>query len=92
VSKERIEVFGGSRTAIIDDFRRARVSGVGRTVRYGGPLARRDKGHAGELAAFVSAVASGAPSPVSWASVINSTRATFAIVRSLESGGSVLLP
>jgi predicted dehydrogenase/threonine dehydrogenase-like Zn-dependent dehydrogenase len=90
--KERIELSGGGRSATIDDFRRARVSGVGRTVRHGGVVARQDKGHAAEMAAFVSAVASGGVSPVSFESSINTTRATFAIVRSLESGGPVQVP
>jgi polar amino acid transport system substrate-binding protein len=90
--KERIEVFGGDRTATIDDFRRARIGGVGRTIRHGGLLARQDKGHGHEIAAFVRAVTSGATSPVSWESILNTTRATLAILRSLESGGSVDLP
>ena len=91
-AKERIEVFGGGRIATIDDFRRARVRGPGRAMRHGGPLARQDKGHEQEIAAFVAAVASGAASPVSWDSILNTTRATLAIVRSLESGGPVSLP
>jgi polar amino acid transport system substrate-binding protein len=89
--KERIEVFGSGQTATIDDFRRLRVSGAERTLRQGGPLARRDKGHGREVAAFVRAVASGTASPVSWESIVNTTRATLAIVRSLETGGSVHL-
>jgi predicted dehydrogenase len=87
--KERIEVFGGDRMATIDDFRRARVSGTGPSIRHGGPLARQDKGHGHEIDAFVRAVASGATSPTSWDSILNTTRATLAIIRSLESGGSV---
>jgi predicted dehydrogenase/threonine dehydrogenase-like Zn-dependent dehydrogenase len=90
-SKERIEVFGGGRLGTIDDFRRARVSGTGQIVRHGRMLARQDKGHAAEMAAFVRSVTSGADSPVSWDSVMNTTRATFAIVRSLESGDRVYL-
>jgi predicted dehydrogenase len=91
-AKERIEVFGGGRCGTIDDFRRARVSGAGRAVRHGGWFARQDKGHGAELAAFVSAVAAGGVSPVSFESAVNTTRATFAIVRSLESGGPVCVP
>jgi predicted dehydrogenase len=87
--KERIEVFGGGRVATIDDFRRTRVSGTGRTVRHGGVFASQDKGHAAEMLALVRAVASGAPSPTSFESIVNTTRTTFAIVRSLESGTSV---
>jgi predicted dehydrogenase/threonine dehydrogenase-like Zn-dependent dehydrogenase len=91
-SKERIEVFGGGRLATIDDFRRARITGAGRAVRCGRLLARQDKGHAAEMAAFVRAVATGAASPVSWESAVNTMRATFAIVRALESGDRVYVP
>jgi predicted dehydrogenase len=91
-SKERIEVFGGGRLATIDDFRRMRISGAGGGVRRGGLLSRQDKGHASEVAAFVRAVATGADSPVSWESAVNTMRATFAIVRSLESGDRVYVP
>jgi predicted dehydrogenase len=90
--KERIELFGGGRSGTIDDFRRARVSGAGRIVRHGGWLARPDKGHKAEIAAFVAGVDSGGVSPVSFESAVNTTRATFAIVRSLESGGAIRIP
>jgi predicted dehydrogenase len=89
--KERIELFGSGRSGTIDDFRRARVSGAGRTIRHGGWFARQDKGHAAEMAAFVGSVGSGV-SPVSFESAVNTTRATFAIIRSLESGGPVRVP
>ena len=47
----RCSAAGAART--IDDFRRARVSGRTR-VRHGRLLARQDKGHAAEMAAFVA--------------------------------------
>jgi polar amino acid transport system substrate-binding protein len=87
--KERIEVLGGGRLATIDDFCRVRVTGAGRTVRHGGWLAAQDKGHAAEAKAFVEALTAGSDSPVSWDSAVNTTRATFAVVRSLESGERV---
>jgi polar amino acid transport system substrate-binding protein len=88
-AKERIEVFGGSHHGTIEDFHRARVTGPGRTVSHGRVLARQDKGHTAEIQAFVRALASRADSPTSWDSVVNTTRATFAVVRSLESGERV---
>ena len=88
-AKERIEVFGGARYGTIDDFRRARVTGSGPTVRHGHWLAAQNKGHSSEIEAFVQALASDADSPVPWDSVVNTTRATFAVVRSLESGERV---
>jgi len=87
--KERIELFGEGRSATIDDFRRARVSSGGRAIRPGAWLARQDKGHAAEMAAFARSVRATGGSPVSFESAVNTTRATFAIVRSIESGGPV---
>jgi polar amino acid transport system substrate-binding protein len=89
VPKERIEVFGGGRYAVIDDFRRAAVSGEGGRHSWGGRFTRRDKGHAAEVARFIAAVATGADSPVPVRSALNTTRATFAVLRSLEHGGPV---
>jgi predicted dehydrogenase len=85
--KERIEIFGGGECAVIDDFRQ--VTFNGRTSRFGGLLRRQDKGHRAELAAFVEAVGRQRPSPVPFESAVNATRATFAILQALETGGSV---
>ncbi len=88
-AKERIEIFGGGVTGTIDDFRRAMVSVNGRRKNFGGLLAKQDKGHAAEVKAFVESVVQGRGSPVSFASAVNSTRATFAILSSLETGTTV---
>jgi predicted dehydrogenase/threonine dehydrogenase-like Zn-dependent dehydrogenase len=87
--KERIEILGGRAMGAIEDFRRATLSVNGRKSKMGGRLSRQDKGHAAEVRAFARAVAEGAQSPVSFASAANSTRATFAILRSLECGTPV---
>ena len=84
--KERIEVFGGGVTGVIEDFRRASVTSGGRTKRFRGKLSGQDKGHVAEMVAFTDAVAKGAPSPVPFESAVMSTVATFGILRSLESG------
>jgi polar amino acid transport system substrate-binding protein len=88
-SKERIEVFGSGAIGTIDDFRRATLSSGGRTRRLGSRFGGQDKGHAAEMGAFVRAVADGSPSPVPFVAAVNSTRATFAVLRSLESGAPV---
>jgi predicted dehydrogenase len=87
--KERIEIFGGGAIGIIDDFRRATLSVGGRTTRLGGRFSGQDKGHVAEIQAFVTAQALGAHSPVSIASAVNATRATFAILDSLETANAV---
>lgn len=84
--KERIELFGGGSTAAIEDFSRSAISVGGTTRTFGGRFSRQDKGHRAELQAFVAAVNANAPSPVPFLSAVNSMRATFAILSSLESG------
>lgn len=80
--KERIEVFAGGVSAVIDDFRGAEVHGAKRE-RWKG---RQDKGHHAELEAFVRAVREGATSPISLAELENSSRATLRAARSLATG------
>lgn len=84
--KERIEVFGGGSTATVEDFRRATITTGGKSKSLGGRFSRQDKGHGAEILALVQSVASAEASPVPWASAFNATRATLAILRSLESG------
>lgn len=88
-SKERIEVFGGGRVAIIDDFRRGWLIADGGRTRLGGWLARPRKGHREELDAFFEAVRGGASLAPGFDEAIATTRATFAILESLARGGPV---
>jgi predicted dehydrogenase len=87
--KERIEIFGGGVTG--DD--RRLPSRHGQRERPTKELWRlageTRQGHAAEVKAFVESVAQGRGSPVSFASAVNSTRATFAILTSLETGTTV---
>ena len=87
--KERIEVFGGGALGVIDDFRVTTLNVNGRKKKLGGRLSGQDKGHSEEVRAFVMAIADGAQSPVQFGSAVNSTRATLAILASLESGTPV---
>lgn len=85
--KEVLQVFGGGRVTTLGNFRvtRSRGPGAGRAFRTW----RQDKGHGAELRAFVEAVASGGPSPTPFDSLVNTTRATLAAVRSAASGEAV---
>lgn len=82
--KERVEVFGGGRVGVIDDFREAVVVADGRpeTTKYRG----QDKGHRAELKAFASAVATGGPPPIPWAELRAVSLAAILAVRSLREG------
>jgi polar amino acid transport system substrate-binding protein len=82
--KEYIEIFGGGKAAIIDDYRSLALFNGGRkTVSRQGA---RDKGHKDEMTAWVEAIRSGQPEPVPFDHAVAATRATFAVLKSLSEG------
>jgi predicted dehydrogenase len=89
--KERLEVLGGGRAAVLDDFRTAEVFVGGKSQHFGGRFPGQDKGHAAELEAFVAAVRSGGPSPVDPEGAAHVTRVTFAALESARAGTPVRL-
>lgn len=81
--KERIEVFGGGRTAILDDFRELTTFDRGKkNVEKG----RQDKGHAAEVDRFAAAVTGKSDPPISWAELRSTTLASILAVQSLREG------
>lgn len=84
-SKERIEVFGGGRTAILDDFRRLDLVRNGRTQTLRSRL-RQDKGHRAEWAAFVDSIRLGQNPPISFEDLVCSTLATLTAEESRRVG------
>ena len=84
VPKEYVEVFGGGRTAQLDNFRRLSMFRDNRRRRQ--RLFNQAKGHAEEMAAFVKAVQGGGAMPIDLPSIVAVTVATFLIPRSLEQG------
>jgi len=82
--KETLDITGGGRNGRLDNFQSASVW-TGRK-----PATRKarstDKGQRTELEQFVAAVKSGSPMPISFDSLIATTRATIAVDRSLASG------
>jgi predicted dehydrogenase len=90
-SKERIEVFGGGSVAVLEDFRRLELvrNGKKHVVRS---LLRQDKGHRGEWKAFITAIQTGAESPIPFHEVVNTMLATFALEQSRCLGQPVAVP
>jgi predicted dehydrogenase/threonine dehydrogenase-like Zn-dependent dehydrogenase len=80
-SKERIEVFGGGSIAVLEDFRRLELVRGGNRRVYRS-LLRQDKGHRGEWEMFITAIQTGAESPIPFREVVNATLATFALEES----------
>ncbi len=80
--KERIEVLGGGRMAVIDDFRSVQLAADGKvqTKKTNG------KGHADEVVAFAEALRSGGPWPIPWTELQAVSLASILAVQSLREG------
>jgi hypothetical protein len=75
---------------VLEDFRRLETVKQGRKKVFRS-LLRQDKGHQGEWEAFVSALRSGKDSPVSFAEIVNTMLATFALEESRTSGTPIAI-
>jgi hypothetical protein len=82
--KERIEIFGSSKSFVIEDFRSAVAYENGREKKT--KLREQDKGQREEVRAVCAMVLEGKPSPISLQDLANTTRATFRIRDSLRTG------
>jgi len=89
LGKERIEVFCGGMTAVIDDFKEWVIGSRATTAHK---RASQDKGHAREIAAFCDAVLERRESPeLTFDDALHSTLVTFAAAQSLLTGSWVLM-
>jgi predicted dehydrogenase/threonine dehydrogenase-like Zn-dependent dehydrogenase len=89
-SKERIEVFGGSAVAVLEDFRRLElVRGGHRTVFRS--FLRQDKGHQAEWEAFIAAIQNGSESPIPFRETVSTMLATFALEQSRCLGHAITI-
>ncbi|MGH9800457.1 MAG: bi-domain-containing oxidoreductase, partial [Blastocatellia bacterium] len=69
--KERVEIFGGGRSAVLDDFRQLEMWRDGK--RKTSKRMSQDKGFDQELAVFVAAVREGGEMPIGWRSLVMTT-------------------
>jgi hypothetical protein len=84
VPKEYLEVYGGGRTLLLDDFHHARWA-EGKTVARWKSRAQ-DKGQNGELETLIGAIRTGAPAPIPLAQAVLTTLASFRVLDSLRCG------
>ena len=82
--KEQIEIFGGGKSFVIDDFRAATeyANGSEKITR----LRSQDKGQANEIRIACEVVRDGLPAPIALEDLAATTRATFRIRESLRTG------
>jgi polar amino acid transport system substrate-binding protein len=88
IPKEYFEVFGGNRTAVMENFTRVILARdrKRKELKHNG-----DKGHAAEVGATLAAMKSGAPMPIPFESLVDTTLVTFAAMESLTRGTGVVL-
>jgi predicted dehydrogenase len=88
--KERVEVLGGGKLAVIEDFREVTtaINGKVKTEKRW----QQDKGHRAEIEAFASALAKGGPSPIPWEEIRSVSLAAILAVRSLREGTPFDIP
>ena len=84
--KERLEVFCGGGVTVLDDFRSLEMIRAGRRR-----LVRKaqDKGWVGEWAAFSRAILAGGEPPIPYEQLVGVTKATFAVLESLQVGKTI---
>jgi polar amino acid transport system substrate-binding protein len=86
IAKERVEIFGGGKTFVIDDFVEMSMHASGKETRT--KLSKQDKGQAEEVKRVCDVVLSGGTAPIALDDLAATTRATFRIVESLTVGES----
>jgi predicted dehydrogenase/NADPH:quinone reductase-like Zn-dependent oxidoreductase len=82
--KERIEVYGGNRIAVLDDFRSLEMWKRGK--RKSVKRITQDKGFDREISSFLQAVMTGDEMPILWRQQVLATLTTMRIADSLGSG------
>lgn len=82
--KERIEVMGGGRIAVIDDFRSITTCVGGKTSTH--RFRQQDKGHQAEIKAFATALTKNVEAPISWSDLRSVTMASILAQQSLREG------
>lgn len=82
--KERVEIFGGGKAFVLDDFRTATLHRYGREELM--KLRSQDKGQREEVARVCTVVREGLSAPIALDDLATTTRATFRILESLRAG------
>ena len=80
--KERLEIFGGSRTFVLEDYRRATLHKDGREEQV--TLKAQDKGQKEQIRRVCASILNGTEAPISLNELAATTRATFRALDSLR--------
>lgn len=85
--KERVEIFGGGRSSVIDDYKSVTCYSSGKSKRT---KIRSGKGHLEEIQEFAKAIETGAW-PIAWQQLEATSVAAIAAMQSLRTGAPVRL-
>lgn len=78
--KEKIEIFSDGRTMVIDNFRSLKTFGF----KNSGMSGSQDKGHREQYKQFLNFLRHGGTAPVSFAEIVNTTKASLGAIDSLR--------
>ena len=85
-SKERVEVFHQDRTLIMDNWRKLKGFGF---KNFNSASSSQDKGHQNQFNLLINAVQNGGNQIIPFDEIVNTTKASFAAIESLKTGGWV---
>jgi len=80
--KERIEIFGGGKVGIINDFKDGQIFKGNKSSN----IKLNGKGHKQEVDAFINAILKGEAAPISFNEIYHTTLVTFKILDALQTG------
>jgi len=80
--KERIEIHGGQKVVVVDNFSSVTVHKNNKSLKH----KNVDKGHKNEIFAFLDLINNGGPMPQDLKSLIQTSKTTFRILDSLSTG------
>jgi predicted dehydrogenase len=85
LKKEYFEVYASGTTAVINDFKEGKIYGKGKPQTL--KLSSQDKGQKTMLAEFIIGLRNGMQ-PIPMEQIFSVTTATFAIIKSIQEGGT----
>ena len=80
--KERVEVYGGGRVGILDNFRKLEL--IGKKKEKIRAYLKPDKGYIGEWNAFIHSIKNNGPLPIAFEQLVSTTLVTFKIMESIR--------
>mgnify|MGYP006285759315 CR=1 FL=1 len=80
--KERIEIIGGGKLGVLDNFKSGFITSNGKKRKI--KRFNMDKGYVQEIKAFLTAIKEGEDPPISWEQLYSTSNAAFAVLESLR--------